>query len=158
SRRRGSAGWEYCHVAVDDATRLAYVEVLADERGESAAGFLRRAVAWFASMGIRVERVMSDNGSCYRSAVHALACGSWGSATPASSRIGPAPTARPNASSARCGTSGPGGRSTATRPSAPRRCPAGSTTTTSGDVTAPSATSRPQLALPSWNNVVSSYT
>ena len=74
SRRRGSAGWEYCHVAVDDATRLAYVEVLADERGESAAGFLRRAVAWFASMGIRVERVMSDNGSCYRSAVHALAC------------------------------------------------------------------------------------
>jgi transposase InsO family protein len=73
-RTFGNAGWEFCHVCVDDATRLAYVEVLDDERGETAAGFLRRAVAWFASMGIGVERVMSDNGSCYRSAVHAAAC------------------------------------------------------------------------------------
>ncbi len=73
-RRFGSAGWEFCHVCVDDATRLAYVEVLADERGATAAGFLRRAVEWFRSMGITVERVMSDNGSCYRSHVHAAAC------------------------------------------------------------------------------------
>ena len=73
-KRLGATGWEFVHVCVDDATRLAYVEVLADERGESAAGFLRRAVEWFRSMGIRVERVMSDNGSCYRSAVHAIAC------------------------------------------------------------------------------------
>ena len=73
-RYLGTAGWEFCHVCVDDATRLAYVEVLADERGETAAGFLRRAVEWFRSMGIRVERVMSDNGSCYRSSVHAIAC------------------------------------------------------------------------------------
>lgn len=70
----GAAGWEFVHVCVDDATRLAYVEVLADERGEAAAGFLRRAVGWFASMGVTVERVMSDNGSCYRSRVHAEAC------------------------------------------------------------------------------------
>ena len=48
--------------------------MLADEKGTTAAGFLRRAVEWFASMGITVERVMSDNGSCYRSAVHATAC------------------------------------------------------------------------------------
>ena len=74
NRTFGYAGWEFCHVCVDDATRLAYVEVLADERGETAAGFLRRAVAWFRSMGITVERVMSDNGSCYRSHVHATAC------------------------------------------------------------------------------------
>jgi transposase InsO family protein len=67
-------GWEFVHVCVDDATRLAYVEVLEDEQGATAAGFLRRAVAWFDSMGITVERVMSDNGSCYRSGVHALAC------------------------------------------------------------------------------------
>ena len=73
-RGRGVVGWDFCHVCVDDATRLAYVEVLADETGQTAAGFLRRAVAWFASMGITVERVMSDNGSCYRSAVHAAAC------------------------------------------------------------------------------------
>jgi transposase InsO family protein len=62
------------HVCVDDATRLAYVEVLPNERAETAAAFLRRAVAWFAERGVRVERVMTDNGSPYRSAVHALAC------------------------------------------------------------------------------------
>ena len=75
ARRRGAPkGWEFVHVCVDDATRLAYAEVLADERGESAASFLRRAVEWFRSMGITVERVMSDNGSCYRSAIHGATC------------------------------------------------------------------------------------
>jgi hypothetical protein len=72
--RRKATGWEFVHVCVDDATRLAYVEVLADEKGTTAAGFLRRAVAWFKGMGITVERVLSDNGSCYRSGVHARAC------------------------------------------------------------------------------------
>ena len=64
-RRHTSAGygWECCHVCVDDATRLAYVEVLPDERGETAVGFLRWAIAWFAERGVRVERVMTDNGS-----------------------------------------------------------------------------------------------
>jgi transposase InsO family protein len=70
--RIGALGWEFVHVAVDDATRLAFVEVLADERGATAAGFLSRAVSWFASLGITVERVLSDNGACYRSEVHAL--------------------------------------------------------------------------------------
>jgi transposase InsO family protein len=74
ARGYGVAGWEFVHVCVDDATRLAYVEVLADERAVTAVGFLRRAVQWFASMGIAVERVMSDNGSCYRSHAHASAC------------------------------------------------------------------------------------
>ncbi len=72
-RRLGATGWEFVHVAVDDATRLAYAEVLADERGATASAFLQRAVAWFSSFGITVERVLSDNGSCYRSNVHALA-------------------------------------------------------------------------------------
>jgi transposase InsO family protein len=72
-RRLRATGWEFVHVAVDDATRLAYVEVLADERGATAAGFVRRAVAWFQGFGITVERVLSDNGSCYRSKLHALA-------------------------------------------------------------------------------------
>jgi transposase InsO family protein len=67
-------GWECCHVCVDDATRLAYVEVLPDERGETAVGFLRRAVAWLAERGVAVERVMTDNGSPYVSAVHASTC------------------------------------------------------------------------------------
>jgi transposase InsO family protein len=70
----GLTGWEFVHVCVDDATRLAYVEVLDDEKGATAAGFLRRAVAWLASMGVTVERVLSDNGSCYRSRIHAAAC------------------------------------------------------------------------------------
>ena len=77
-KRLGATGWEFVHVCVDDATRLAYVEVLPDEKGATAAGFLRRAVAWFASMGIAVERVLSDNGSCYRSVAHAEACSELG--------------------------------------------------------------------------------
>lgn len=78
ARRVGTVGWEFVHVCVDDATRLAYVEVLSDEKGETAAGFLRRAVAWFKGMGIQAKRVLSDNGSCYRSAVHAEACAELG--------------------------------------------------------------------------------
>jgi transposase InsO family protein len=73
-RDRKTVGWEYVHVCVDDATRLAYVEVLADEKGHTTVGFLRRAVAFYAGYGISVERVMTDNGSGYCSIVHALAC------------------------------------------------------------------------------------
>lgn len=73
-RRRYSLGWECVHVCVDDATRLAYAEVLPDERAESAAGFLERAVAWYRVQGVRIERVMTDNGSAYRSRAHASAC------------------------------------------------------------------------------------
>jgi transposase InsO family protein len=73
-RGRGATGWEFVHVAIDDATRLAYAEVLDDERAESAAGFLRRAVAFFAERGFRVERLITDNGNAYRSTVHALCC------------------------------------------------------------------------------------
>jgi transposase InsO family protein len=58
-------GWEFVHVCVDDYTRLAYVEVLEDEKGVTAVGFLRRAVEWFAERGVKVERVMTDNGSGY---------------------------------------------------------------------------------------------
>jgi transposase InsO family protein len=75
ARRRGAPkGWEFVHVCVDDATRLAYVEVLDDEQGATAAGFLRRAVAFYRRHGITVQRVMSDNGACYRSTIHAFAC------------------------------------------------------------------------------------
>jgi transposase InsO family protein len=77
-RRIGDAGWEFVHVCVDDATRLAYVEVLEDEKATTAAGFLRRAVAFYRRYGIHVERVMSDNGACYRSTIHALACRALG--------------------------------------------------------------------------------
>lgn len=72
--RRSSVGYECVHVCVDDCTRLAYVEVLPDERATTAIGFLKRAVAFYRSHGVTVERLMTDNGSAYRSAVHALAC------------------------------------------------------------------------------------
>jgi transposase InsO family protein len=66
SRRRG-VGWEHLHVAIDDASRLAYTELLPDERKESAVAFMQRALAWFAGHGVAVERVMTDNGSAYKS-------------------------------------------------------------------------------------------
>jgi transposase InsO family protein len=75
---RKSVGWECVHVCVDDATRLAYVEVLPDEKAKTAIGFLRRALAFYCSHGIAVERLMTDNGSAYRSAAHALACRALG--------------------------------------------------------------------------------
>jgi hypothetical protein len=62
------------HVCVDDYSRLAYAEVLADERTTTAIGFLERAVAFYRRRGIRVERLLTDNRSAYVSAVHALAC------------------------------------------------------------------------------------
>ena len=67
-------GWEFVHVAVDDYSRLAYAEVLDDETAASAAGFLRRAVAFYRRYGITVERVITDNGGCYRAVLHALVC------------------------------------------------------------------------------------
>ena len=75
---RRTVGWEYVHVAIDDATRLAYVEVLANEKAITAAGFLRRAVKHYTSYGITVERVITDNGGAYRSTVHAVACRALG--------------------------------------------------------------------------------
>lgn len=73
TRSRG-AGWEFVHVCVDDATRLAYVEVLGDEKAKTCVGFLRRAVAFYRRHGIKVERLMTDNGGAYRSTIHAIAC------------------------------------------------------------------------------------
>ena len=71
-------GWEFCHVAIDDCTRLAYAEVLADERATTAIAFLRRTVAFYRRYGITVECLLTDNGNAYRSAVHAIACRSLG--------------------------------------------------------------------------------
>ena len=65
-KRRG-VGYEYAHVAIDDATRLAYVEVCPSQRGADCAAFLERACTWFADIGIRIRRVMSDNGKGYLS-------------------------------------------------------------------------------------------
>jgi len=68
------AGYEYLHVCVDDYSRVVYVELLPDEQGATAAGFLSRAAAHFASRGVVIERVLTDNGSCYRSFDFATTC------------------------------------------------------------------------------------
>ena len=78
TRQAKGAGWERVHVCVDDATRLAYVEVLSDEKARTAIGFLRRAVAFYSAHGIAVERLMTDNGPAYLSVAHAMACRALG--------------------------------------------------------------------------------
>jgi transposase InsO family protein len=72
--RRTTVGYEYVHIAIDDYSRLAYAEILPDEKAKTAAGFLRRAVAFYRRYGIRVEAILSDNGPAYISIAHALAC------------------------------------------------------------------------------------
>jgi transposase InsO family protein len=77
-KRRRYVGYEYVHICVDDYSRLAYAEVLPDEKALTAIDFLRRALAFFRRYGIRVERLLTDNGSAYVSVRHALACRSLG--------------------------------------------------------------------------------
>ena len=72
--RRGAPGWEFAHVAIDDHSRVARADILPDEKKESAVAFLLATVAYFKSLGVKVERVMTDNGSCYRSKAFARAC------------------------------------------------------------------------------------
>ena len=72
--RRATVGWDAVHVAIDDATRLAYAEVLSDEQATTAVAFLSRAIAFYERHGITVKRVLTDNGSPYVSTIHAIAC------------------------------------------------------------------------------------
>ncbi|MBV9990103.1 MAG: IS481 family transposase [Alphaproteobacteria bacterium] len=72
--RNIGAGWEYVHVCIDDASRIAFTKVMKNERKECAVAFLKAAVAYYASLGVTVLRVMTDNGSCYRSKAFRKAC------------------------------------------------------------------------------------
>jgi transposase InsO family protein len=72
--RHHGIGWEFVHVCIDDASRVAFVQVMPSERKESAVTFLEASVAYFANLGIRSQRVMTDNGACYRSKVFRAAC------------------------------------------------------------------------------------
>jgi transposase InsO family protein len=76
--KRKTVGFEYVHIAIDDFSRLAYAEVLPDEKALTASGFLQRAVRFFRRYGIRVERVLTDNGPAYTATAHALACRALG--------------------------------------------------------------------------------
>jgi transposase InsO family protein len=77
-RRASQVGWEFVHIAIDDCTRLAYAEVLSDERATTAIGFLRRAHAFYRRHGIEIQQLLTDNGSAYISTVHAVACRAMG--------------------------------------------------------------------------------
>ena len=72
--RTRRAGWEYVHVCIDDASRVAFAQIMPNERKESAVAFLQAAIAYYASLGVTVQRVMTDNGSCYRSKAFRKAC------------------------------------------------------------------------------------
>lgn len=72
--RSRAVGWEFVHVSIDDASRIGFSQILAHERKESAVAFLKAAIAYYASLGVTVTRVMTDNGSCYRSKAFARAC------------------------------------------------------------------------------------
>jgi len=76
--RRRQVGWECVHVAIDDCTRLAYAEVLPDEKTATVVGFLRRACVFYRRHGMTPEQLLTDNGSAYRSAIHAIACRALG--------------------------------------------------------------------------------
>jgi transposase InsO family protein len=77
-RRPSQVGWEFVHIAIDDCTRLAYAEVLSDERAATAIGFLGRARAFYRRHGIEIQQLLTDNGSAYISIVHAVACRAMG--------------------------------------------------------------------------------
>ena len=144
------AGWEAVHVCIDDASRLAYSEVLPDERKTSAVAFLERAVAWFARLGVTVERVMTDNGSAYRSHDWRAACGALAlrhlRTRPYTPRTIWASEDKPSASSRPACASGPMRAPTRPRPSAPPRWSPGSNITTPSARTPPWPTSHPPAA------------
>ena len=142
-------GYGYLHTALDDHSRLAYTEILADERKDTAAAFLARAHAWYAAAGITIERVISDNGACYRSRdLGAMPAPSSASPTSAPAPTGPRPTAKSSASTAPWPTNGPTPAPTPPKPNAaPPLTPGCTPTTITGD-TPHSAASHPPAASP----------
>ena len=135
SQSRG-AGWEFIHVCIDDASRLAFSQILPDEKKGSAVAFLKAAVAYYHSLGVTVARVMTDNGSCYKSFDFRDACRDLGLRHVRTRPYTPRPTARPSASSRPACANGPTRRPTQTQIAAPKSCPSGCTDTIGIDPTA----------------------
>jgi hypothetical protein len=129
------ADWEVLHLAVDDHSRLAYTEVLPDEKKQSATAFLFRALAWFADHGVTAERVMTDNGSAYRSKLWRRACRALEVRHLRTRPYTPGPTVRPNASSRPPCASGPMCGPISIQQNGEPSSPSGTTTTiTSGRI------------------------
>jgi transposase InsO family protein len=128
--RNKGAGWEFVHVAIDDHSRIAFAKIMPSEKKHSATSFLKAAIAYYASLGIKVERVMSDNGSCYKSFAFRRLCKRLGLRHTAPSLIRRRPTARPSASSRPACANGPMPRPIDIRASAKTNCLPGCTATT----------------------------
>jgi len=141
-----TTGWEYVHVCVDDATRLAYAEVLVDEKADTAAAFLTRAVAFYAAHGITVEGVMTDNGSAYRSILHQAACHALKLRHLRTRPYRPQTNGKAERFTRTLLDGWPTARSTPPQQNAHEHSLAGSSTTIADDHTAASATSRPSDA------------
>jgi hypothetical protein len=139
-------GTAFVHTVIDDYSRVAYAEIHDDETADTACTVLRHAVSWFAARGVTVERVLSDNGSCYRSHLWRDTCRELG-VTPKKTRpYRHKPTARSNASTAPWPTGGRSRSSTAPKPLAAQPCQHGSTSTTTTGPTPRSARPRPSAA------------
>ena len=124
------AGFEFVHVAIDDASRLAFSQILPDQKKESAIAFLTALIAYYASLGVTVTRVMTDNGSCYRAKEFRNACRDLGLKHITTRPYTPGPTARPSASSRPRSANGPMPRPIRPRTTGPPNCRPGSTDTT----------------------------
>jgi hypothetical protein len=155
---RQTAGWECVHIAIDDCTRLAYAEVLPDQKTSTVIGFLTRAVAFYARYAITVQRLLTDNGGAYRSTIHAIACRTLGIRHLRTRAYRPQTNGKPNGSSAPSSEAGPTAPSTAQAPNAPPPLTDGSGTTTITANTQPSATNRPSLACTSGTNLDGTHT
>ena len=132
----GGAGYRYLHSAIDDRTRLVYSEIFDDEQALTAARFWGRAGAWFAAQGVAVERVLTDNGSCYRSGHWHRACAATGTTVKRPDRADPRPTAKSNDSTGSSSRNGPTSERGTPTPNAPPRTTTSSTSTITTDPTA----------------------
>jgi Integrase core domain/leucine-zipper of insertion element IS481 len=141
-------GYGYLHTALDDHSRLAYTEILPDERKETAAAFLARAHAWYAAAGITIERIISDNGACYRSRDWAAACAALAITHKRTGLTGRRPTAKANASTGPWPANGPTPAPMPPRPSGALPLTPGCTPTTITGDTPHSKASHPPAASP----------
>ena len=147
SNTRG-VGWEYVHLAIDDHSRLAYSEILPDETRASCLRFLFNALRFFRSLGVNVQRVMTDNGVSFRSLRYAKALRLLKIKHLRTGPTPPRPTEKPSASSKPACTNGPMPAPTTLPTTAPPSCPSGSTSTTGIDLMAVSDQSRQSAESP----------
>ena len=140
-------GWEFVHVCIDDASRIAFSRVMKNERKESAVAFLEAAVAYYASLGVKVERVVTDNGSCYLSRTFGQTCKKLGLKHIRTKPYTPRRTVRPSASSRPACANGPMPAPTTPHMNAPPSCRNGFTATIGTGLMAVSAQGPPSAAL-----------